>query len=118
DIRFPRKRLSFRTYGIYVSFFVKGMTVLNLRRAIANAPDEDYPPDVFAPERFLKERPPLNPSTYSYGFGRRLCPGKALAETVMFLMTAHILMAFDISREVDEKGEEIPIDVEYSSGVF
>jgi hypothetical protein len=30
-----------------------------------------YPPDEFVPERFLHDRPPIDPNEYAFGFGRR-----------------------------------------------
>ncbi|KAF8067793.1 cytochrome P450 [Lyophyllum atratum] len=95
----------------------KNTTVIPNVWAIAHAPDPEYPPDVFAPERFLRSNPTLDPGTYCFGFGRRICPGRMLAENAIFLMTAYILQSFDISHAVDQDGHEIPIRVEYSSGL-
>lgn len=47
----------------------------------------------------------------------RICPGRALAENALFLMTASIIQAFDISPAVDQSGHQIPINVNYSSGL-
>ncbi|EKG21335.1 Cytochrome P450 [Macrophomina phaseolina MS6] len=48
---------------------------------------------------------------YSYGAGRRVCPGMHMAERTMWRMTAKILWAFDI----------IPVDVDpdnYDEGII
>jgi hypothetical protein len=34
-----------------------------------------YPPDEFVPERFLGDNPPIDPSEYAFGFGRRCAYG-------------------------------------------
>ena len=47
---------------------------------------------------------------WTFGAGRRLCPGLHVAERTLFLSMARILWAFDIKKAKDEKGNEIPID--------
>ncbi|KAF8884271.1 cytochrome P450 [Gymnopilus junonius] len=94
-----------------------GTTVIPNVWAIAHAPDPVYPPDTFAPERFLRENSTLDPSVYCFGFGRRNCPGRTLAENSIFLTTAYILQSFNISAAQDKDGHDIPIWVEYSSGL-
>jgi len=105
---------------VYKGYFIpKNTTVIPNIWSIARAPDPDYPPEDFIPERFLPGRVhiPLPPSEYCFGFGRRICPGRGLAENSVFLMTASIISAFDIEPAVDQIGVKIPIDVQYSSGL-
>jgi cytochrome P450 len=33
-------------------------------------------PDAFDPSRFMGDKPELDPRSYVFGFGRRICPGK------------------------------------------
>ncbi|KAJ5193030.1 Cytochrome P450 [Penicillium cf. viridicatum] len=47
----------------------------------------------------------LDPGDVSFGFGRRVCPGRLIAETSIFLIIAHTLAVFDI-RKPAENGEE------------
>ncbi|KAG5334177.1 hypothetical protein C0989_004174 [Termitomyces sp. Mn162] len=77
-----------------------------------------HDPDEFIPERFLGDQPAINPSNYVFGFGKRMCPGKLLAEDAIFLLAATLLMRFTITPKLDDNGKEIPIDVEYSSGLL
>ncbi|KAG6825741.1 hypothetical protein H0H92_002603, partial [Tricholoma furcatifolium] len=95
----------------------KNTTIIPNIWAIAHAPDDEYPPETFAPERFLRQTPAIDPATYCFGFGRRVCPGQMLAENAIFLMTANVLQSFDIKPCVDENGTVIPIEVKYSSGL-
>ncbi|KAH9481980.1 Cytochrome P450 monooxygenase 74 [Psilocybe cubensis] len=56
----------------YRGFFIpKNTTVIPNVWAIAHAPNKIYPPETFAPERFLEDNPALDPSAYCFGFGRR-----------------------------------------------
>ncbi|KAJ8509553.1 hypothetical protein ONZ45_g8289 [Pleurotus djamor] len=59
------------------------------------------PSNTFAPERFLDSnndaRVLMESFDYSFGFGRRVCPGKAMAENTLFLFAANILSAFTIT---------------------
>jgi cytochrome P450 len=48
-----------------------------------------------------------DPSEFVFGFGRRICPGKAFGEENGWLAIARIVATFDISRALDEQGEEI-----------
>ena len=47
---------------------------------------------------------------YTFGAGRRMCPGMHVAENTLLLAITRILWAFEISRPVDHQGEEIYID--------
>ncbi|KAF7795540.1 hypothetical protein EIP86_006702 [Pleurotus ostreatoroseus] len=71
-------------------------------RAISFDP-ESYPePDSFRPERFLGPTPQPDPRKIVFGYGRRICPGAALAEQIMFIVISSTLATFDIK---PRKGE-------------
>ena len=58
-------------------------------RQIANDPENYEDPAAFRPERFLGAQSALDPHAYVFGFGRRGCPGIALAgATVYAFMSA------------------------------
>ncbi|EJD06677.1 cytochrome P450 [Fomitiporia mediterranea MF3/22] len=44
-----------------------------------------------------------DPSSMVFGFGRRICPGKYLADTTLWLTVATVLALFDISPYIDPK---------------
>lgn len=89
--------------------------------ALSHSQYEDA--DSYNPDRYLKHtglaseyaasQDYENRDHYSYGAGRRICPGIQLAERTQFRMLSAILWAFRIEHAVDERtGEEIPIDTE------
>ncbi|KAL2844159.1 cytochrome P450 [Aspergillus pseudoustus] len=53
-------------------------------------------PETFNPSRFLFATPELDPHTLSFGFGRRICPGRLLADSTVFMTIAKSLSVFDI----------------------
>lgn len=59
-----------------------------------------YPePLLFKPERFLTTKPaPPDPTSFVFGFGRRVCPGRNLADTSVWLSIAQSLACFNITR--------------------
>ncbi|KAG6826714.1 hypothetical protein H0H92_014761 [Tricholoma furcatifolium] len=68
-------------------------------------------PYLFNPSRFLP-RPEGNeePRPFdneAFGFGRRICPGRHLAEGSVWIAIASILATFNIKRAVREDGSEI-----------
>ncbi|KAI5119697.1 hypothetical protein M0805_003582 [Coniferiporia weirii] len=95
--------------------------------------DERYyrNPDEFNPERFLKKVTDTSydymhalgsfdagdPSSVVFGFGRRICPGRFVADIGAWLAIANILAVFDILPEIDpETGKEMLPAVEFVDG--
>jgi cytochrome P450 len=58
-----------------------------------------YPdPFKFNPERFLGPEPQQDPRDIFFGFGRRICPGRVLADSSLFISCAMALAVFDITK--------------------
>ncbi|KIJ60639.1 hypothetical protein HYDPIDRAFT_116936 [Hydnomerulius pinastri MD-312] len=58
------------------------------------------PPEQFEPARFLEDhlpRPAVDPLTYTFGFGRRICPGRFLGDNSVFLFISGLIATFEIS---------------------
>ncbi|KAI0334306.1 cytochrome P450 [Cubamyces sp. BRFM 1775] len=68
-------------------------------------------PEEFRPERYLvsdeeKRGLPL-PSSFVFGYGRRVCPGQPLADASVWIAIANIVALFDIRKSVDAAGNEV-----------
>ncbi|KAF8193905.1 cytochrome P450 [Mycena galopus ATCC 62051] len=78
--------------------------------------------DQFIPERWLTKDGKINnemrDSTPAFGFGRRICPGRDMAQWSVWICAASILAVFDIKKSVDEKGVPIEPSGEYTSGLL
>ncbi|KAK0200161.1 cytochrome P450 [Desarmillaria ectypa] len=99
---FPHRTMEDDTYNGY--FIPKGSIVIANIWQMSRDP-EFYPnPDVFDPTRFLGPSPQLDPRELIFGFGRRICPGKLLAEASVFLAMARSLAVFNITKAIDENG--------------
>ncbi|KAL4773894.1 cytochrome P450 [Aspergillus nidulans var. acristatus] len=67
-------------------------------------------PATFNPSRFLGDNPEPDPSNLTFGFGRRICPGRLLADSSIFLTIAQSLAVFEISSAGEDaaKAEFLP----------
>jgi cytochrome P450 len=93
---------------IYKGYFIPAGTIV-LPNVWSMAFDSSDRAKDFTPERFLASDGPQDPHTYSFGFGRRICPGLQLASNSIFIMIASVLSVFHISKQKDELGNEIPV---------
>ncbi|KAJ7874655.1 cytochrome P450 [Mycena leptocephala] len=80
-----------------------------------------YPePFKFKPERFLLPNGQPNPDVRdplsAFGFGRRLCPGRHMAHSSLWITITSILAAFNIEKAVDAEGKVVEPSYEYLSG--
>ncbi|KAK0222555.1 cytochrome P450 [Armillaria nabsnona] len=76
-------------------------------------------PFKFNPDRFIRtetKEPELDPYKVVFGFGRRICPGRVLADASVFMSCAMVLAVFDISK-YSENGVVFEPDTEHTAGV-
>jgi cytochrome P450 len=74
----------------------------------------------FKPERFLAScgsTPELDPNAIAFGFGRRICPGRRLVNSGLYITIAQILAVFKISKPVKNGRESTP-EVVFLPGVI
>lgn len=79
-----------------------------------------HDPMAFKPERFLEadgQSPEIDPQSFVFGFGRRICPGRILADSTVWLSVAKSLAVFQISKPV-ENGAEVDFKAEFQPGVI
>ncbi|ETW76925.1 cytochrome P450 monooxygenase 16 [Heterobasidion irregulare TC 32-1] len=72
-------------------------------------------PDCFDPGHFLGAND-TSPD-FAFGFGRRVCPGRFMAYSLLWAMIASVLATFTISKAVDEDGNEIEVSDDYTEGM-
>ncbi|KAF5353955.1 hypothetical protein D9756_007034 [Leucocoprinus leucothites] len=105
--------------GYYIP---KGTIIFGNSWSILHDPEVYKDPLTYNPDRFLKDGkidPTVrNPTVASFGFGRRICPGRFLAENSMFILISHILSVYDIRPSLDKDGKEIPIKPEMTNGML
>ncbi|KAF9485107.1 cytochrome P450 [Pholiota conissans] len=94
----------------------KGSIVYPNIWAMTRDPERYENPENFNPDRFLDENGRLNDDDvgYTFGFGRRICPGRHLGYATAWLAIATILSTFDIGKPKDASGNEQPLDVKYT----
>ena len=80
-------------------------------------PERYSNPDEFNPERFLCDNPETDPATMTFGFGRRICPGRISADSSAWLVMAQTLAVFDISKKRDDMGREFDVQPEGIPGL-
>ncbi|KAJ7708746.1 cytochrome P450 [Mycena rosella] len=98
-------------------FLPKGSLIITNIWKMAHDPRVYSNPMVFEPERFIEKdgkAAELDPRDLAFGFGRRICPGRVLADASVFISCAMSLATFNISKH-PESGE---IDREQGTGTI
>jgi hypothetical protein len=76
----------------------------------------------FNPGRFLQHEdgiaPECDPQKLVFGFGRRICPGRFLADASLFLTIAKSLAVFDIAKGLGEDGKEVDLPAGFLPGII
>ncbi|KAJ7648773.1 cytochrome P450, partial [Mycena polygramma] len=100
-----------------------GAVVVGNSWAIFNE-EETYGPntDQFIPERWLTKDGFINTemrdSSAAFGFGRRICPGRDMAQWSIWITVASLLATFNITKSLDDTGVPIEPSGEYTSGML
>ncbi|KAH7909629.1 cytochrome P450 [Hygrophoropsis aurantiaca] len=88
----------------------------------AMAHDESIFPNAseFKPERWLRSDGQLTdaePPIFTFGFGRRICPGRHLADASIWAAIIYCLTTFQFGKVKDAHGKDIDFVPTYTSGV-
>ncbi|KAF7338015.1 Cytochrome P450 [Mycena venus] len=98
----------------------KGSLVLANIWNMAHDPEVYADPLAFNPSRFIasdEHTPEPDPRDFIFGFGRRVCPGKLIADASVFIACAMTLATFTISKAV-KNGKTIQPVEDYQSGTI
>ncbi|OJJ00341.1 hypothetical protein ASPVEDRAFT_39786 [Aspergillus versicolor CBS 583.65] len=95
----------------------KGSIIMPNIWAFCHDPKDYKDPMSFNPERFLGDTPERDPHSLVFGFGRRICPGRILADSNIYLTISMSLAAFNIGRAVRD-GKEVDIQPRFSPGMI
>ncbi|KAG6917741.1 hypothetical protein DXG01_001279 [Tephrocybe rancida] len=88
-------------------FILKGSIVIANIWNMLHDPETYSDPEIFNPSRFIStdgHEAERDVYDFIYGFGRRVCPGRVLADTSLFIMATMALAVFDISKSADKDG--------------
>ncbi|KAJ5680247.1 Cytochrome P450 E-class group I [Penicillium majusculum] len=100
----------------------KGAVLIPNIWSFAHDPEIYNEPMNFNPGRFLQRgdgvAPECDPKKFVFGFGRRICPGRFLADTSLFLIISKSLVVFDIAKRVGADGKEIDPPAEFLPGII
>ncbi|KAL5501294.1 hypothetical protein ACEPAH_8554 [Sanghuangporus vaninii] len=106
---------------IYEGYFIpKGALIMPNIWGFTHDPTVFHDPMTFKPERFLGvdgRAPEPDTHTLSFGFGRRICPGRELADSSVYLSIAQALAVFNIGKIV-ENGKVIEPIVQFQPGII
>ncbi|KAL5501302.1 hypothetical protein ACEPAH_8562 [Sanghuangporus vaninii] len=108
--------------GIYEGYFIpKGALLIPNIWWFTHDPKHHHDPMTFKPERFLGidgRAPEMDPHNLTFGFGRRVCPGRELADATIFLAIAQTLAVFNITKPLGDDGQVIEPSVQFTPGAI
>ncbi|GKT42927.1 O-methylsterigmatocystin oxidoreductase [Colletotrichum spaethianum] len=105
---------------IFEGYFIpKGAMVFPNIWHFTHDPERYHDPMTFKPERFLASEgyePEMDPHKFVFGFGRRICPGRILADNSIYLNVVQILAVYSLSKPVRD-GRVVEPDIKFNPGV-
>lgn len=109
----------------YNGYFIpSGTLVVGNTWAILHDPKTFPEPMRFNPDRFMdtgidgQQFSPMDPLSSAFGYGRRICPGRYMAEAQVWLSVACMLSVFHIGPGVERTGSPIKTTPAFSSGLI
>ncbi|KAG6000837.1 hypothetical protein E4U21_004951 [Claviceps maximensis] len=78
-----------------------------------------YPnPSEFDPGRFLEPRNEPDPKDHVFGYGRRICPGRYVADDTLYLTISRLIATFNVTEKLDEQGRPYEIKRGATAGLI
>ncbi|KAH7890379.1 cytochrome P450 [Phlebopus sp. FC_14] len=109
---------------IYNGYFIPaGAIIIGNTWTILHDERNYEQPMSFMPERFLnldgsEHEGIINPETAAFGYGRRICPGRFMADAQIWISIACILTVFNVYPAKNEQGEPLKVEAEFESGMI
>ncbi|KAI0064833.1 cytochrome P450 [Artomyces pyxidatus] len=103
---------------VYDGYFIpKGSLIIANAWTILHDPELYPDPHTFKPERFLTEDGQVKEDiilSSAFGFGKRICPGRHLVDSTLFIVVAFVLSTFNVGNATDAQGRAIPVEDKYT----
>lgn len=107
---------------IYKDMFIPKDSIISINQYGIHYDPDRYPdPEKFDPNRYINHSlkagaytahpDPYERDHFSFGAGRRVCPGMHLAENSLFIVLAKLLWSFDIRPTLNKDGSEEQLDL-------
>ncbi|KAK7023504.1 hypothetical protein VNI00_016722 [Paramarasmius palmivorus] len=94
---------------IHEGYFIpKGSIVITNIWKMLRDPQVYPNPEKFNPDRFLGPNPEPSPRDALFGFGRRVCPGRLLADISVFITLATCLAVLNVSPVIEDGKPVLP----------
>jgi len=108
------------TSDVYEGMYIpKGAVVVPNVWVMGRDPTQFDNPIAFMPERYLTPDGAVaeGATHHVFGFGRRICPGKHLADQNIWVAIVTMLATLRVAKARDESGNEIDVKGEFTSGL-
>ncbi|KAH7915619.1 cytochrome P450 [Hygrophoropsis aurantiaca] len=105
---------------VYEGWYIpQGATIITNTWAMTRNEAKYKNPEEFLPERFLDSNGELTDDTasFAFGFGRRICVGRYIADASVWSAMVSMLMLFTITKCKDEQGHDIEVNPKWTAGV-
>lgn len=105
---------------VYEGYLIpKGITILGNIWAMTHDATKYPAPFEFKPERFFTSSGELNDDhvTPVWGWGRRICVGRYVADASLWSAITSMLAVFDFLKAMDEDGKDIDFEPRWTPGV-
>lgn len=113
---FPHSMSEDVTYNGHT--FPKGAIVMPSVWWFLNDPEVHINPESFDPERYLAPRCEPDPKDVALGFGRRICPGRFMADATLYILVSQMLSVFTIGNATDSHGNVIHPEKKIKPGLL
>jgi len=71
----------------------------------------------FWPDRYLGDKPQQDPLDFAFGFGRRVCPGRYLADAAVWITMAKLLATVNVTKPIGKDGKEYLPEIKMTPGL-